>query len=908
MVDAPLPTSRDASCKSRDRGKPISHMIHATHVPFAFSATYSSPMAPTKGIPSRRKSIAVPSDQNKSVTGTRRRRAHSIAPGERLSPLSQARRSLVCLSLPDNIRYLIIYQAPRKSILKASINFNIGGDDLEDGVESGELTKDFQTDIRDNTTQRTIFARRVSFAETAHVRLFKDNNNTNSTASPQSSPGQEPMPSNEVNDENVYPGASPSRRRSYMRRSVAFSDNGEESMDMDMDDTALGPAAFLIANGDPANVDDAYDNEDEEYEGDDDDMEMTEAISRNIIRKRSLSLGVRPRHPLSNARDSINPPDIQNPSSEPDQSYMEDSTTSTSTSTVEYTIPLVKPPAPPTDAWLALRSVTHSGDTPYEAPASDEDDDGAQGMELRDAEQRLLAVRQSQDLERRASDESGDHGEEDSFSSTNDSFQDGDDGNHTVNVTGLMNRASLDAVTDANSTMELTGDYGEGIVHQAGRLSIAPIQHQPPEHEKSARQTVFSTPSQRSPSKGYKSPARPLPHATVPKPFNFSLTPQRHPHKPTSPSKMQTTKIPTPVFSVGRTARTSPKKRPAPDENLEETECRNSPAKKVAVSGKWPDTSTPHAVPATKPSPASAPKSPSHNKKTPLAHQAPSDASRPAVSVRRPSGYFAQRKSLGAGALVPPQNGSGMRRSPKKAGRMSVGHGDTHVQFDVDAEKEKIQQEKLARDQESRLSLAPPVAQRGPLVTEPDDMERDAGNPAVQWREDVQEQSFTEDGPPISIEQFFNMTGIRFMDEITAPRRSTIHGSALRPRRHSSPSSTSETDIALAEYVVAMSVDVPQLELYTYVSRDLEAWIERSKGIFREAEGEAEKATPELFREFIDAGEDGQAELLHQLKLIKANTHASAKSEWYDWKFQWVEQLYGKAERGFVDLEKVSLS
>ena len=669
-----------------------------------------------------------------------------------------------------------------------------------------------------------------------------------------------------------------------MRRSVPFSDNGEESMDMDMDNTGLEPAAFLISNGDPADAHANNEDEDEEYdEGDDDDMEMTEAISRNIIRKRSLSLGVQPRHPH----------DTQDPSSELDQSCTEDSTTSTSTSAVEYTVPLVKPPAPPTDAWLALRSVTHSGDTPYEAPPSDEGDDEAQGMELTDAEQRLAAARQSLDLGRRASDESGDRGEEDSFVSTNDSFLDGDDGNHTVNVTGLMNRVSLGAATDANSTMELTDDYGEGIVHQAGRLSVAPIQH-PLGREESAGQTVFSA-LQRSPSVGHKSSARPLPHATVPKPFNFGFTPQQYPQKPVSPLKIQTTKIPIPVFSAIHTPRTSPRKRPAQDENLEELERRNSSTKKVVVAGQWPDTSMPQAVPAANPTLASASKSPLHSKKAPF------------LTHRRPSGYFAQRRSLGTVALVPPQNGSGVRRSPKKPGRMSVGHGDTHVKLDVNAEKEKFQQEKLARDRESRQTRAPPVAQRSPIITELDNIERNTVNPAAQWREDLQEQSFTEDGPPISIEQFFNMTGIRFMDEITAPRRSTIHRSALRPRRHSSPSSMSETDIVLAEYVAAMSVDVPQLELYTYVSRDLEAWIERSKGIFREAEAEAEKVTPELFREFVDAGEDGQAELLHQLKLIKANAHGSAKSEWYDWKFQWVEQLYGKAEKGFTDLEKVCL-
>ncbi|KAH7927412.1 hypothetical protein BV22DRAFT_1061133 [Leucogyrophana mollusca] len=177
---------------------------------------------------------------------------------------------------------------------------------------------------------------------------------------------------------------------------------------------------------------------------------------------------------------------------------------------------------------------------------------------------------------------------------------------------------------------------------------------------------------------------------------------------------------------------------------------------------------------------------------------------------------------------------------------------------------------------------------------------QDIINPTEQWRGDVADGEFgDEDRPQISIEQFFEMTGIRFMDEIAAPRRSIIHPSAHRPPRRSSV----DTDIPLAEYAVAMSVDVPQLELYTHVSKDLQAWIERIKSIFQEAEEEAMKMTPELFLEFVSADEDGQAELLHQLKLIKINNIGQARSEWYDWKLQWVEQLYQKADQGFKDLE-----
>lgn len=174
-------------------------------------------------------------------------------------------------------------------------------------------------------------------------------------------------------------------------------------------------------------------------------------------------------------------------------------------------------------------------------------------------------------------------------------------------------------------------------------------------------------------------------------------------------------------------------------------------------------------------------------------------------------------------------------------------------------------------------------------------------NSTAQWQDDAQQGSGGEEGPQISIEQFFEITGIRFMDEIAAPRRSIAYPSVLRPPRRTS----NEVQIPLAEYVVAMAVDVPQLELYTHVSKDLQAWIERIQGIFREAEEEALKMTPQLFQEFVSTDESGQAELIHQLKLIKVHNHEQAKSEWYDWKMKWVEQLYQKASVGFQDLEGV---
>ena len=109
------------------------------------------------------------------------------------------------------------------------------------------------------------------------------------------------------------------------------------------------------------------------------------------------------------------------------------------------------------------------------------------------------------------------------------------------------------------------------------------------------------------------------------------------------------------------------------------------------------------------------------------------------------------------------------------------------------------------------------------------------------------------------------MTGIRFMDEITAPRRSTIHPGHLRQqnRRRSLSSSQSEAEpIPLAEYMAAMSIEVPQLELYNVLAEDLTGWIDESKKICKQAEEDVLKMTPALFTEFALADEVEKQDLL----------------------------------------------
>ncbi|KAF8139971.1 Spc7 kinetochore protein-domain-containing protein [Boletus edulis] len=893
--------------------------------------------------PVRRNSFAVANNKSQAHP-SRRRRAHSIAPGDPLSPAAKARRSL----------------APRKSILKAAVNDPDDGDDITQSMDM-TMTRDYR---EDNPTRKSL-GRRVSFANHAHVRLFEvPDHNTNSTASPQSSPAAEPDPDTPraTNDENVYPGAQKSRRRSSARHSIAFSEGGgEESMDMDSDDTGFSPSAFFRDRAE-GSIDDEFNDEDGPSDGD--DMDVTDVVPRNFVRKRSLSFGVS-RQPLANLsipQSSPHVQDDQNVSNE--TSYVEDESAQSQSFTLEgdvsqpmeFTIPLIRPPEPPSEAWLALRSATHSGDTPY-IPSSDDDGengDGAQEMELTDAVSRLQAARASLGLGEAGAEEGG----EDSFTSTEDSFVDegvGNDegGNRTVNVTQLMRRVSLGPSADSTMTSVFSSQEQEAInravpdippsipLADSQGIGIYPAIPESPESaatpadppasypETSAdddpipsaeaaaepmpssdRPPVFSAPQSMVPEAQSAPSGNPPKPTTIPESLNFTFTPKtRAPASPVRSRSSSPAKGPpssrkfTAAFAppitrppphkrtsdalhIDHGSQPSPAKRPANTERLSITPGRGTGAVRVPLS---PSKTSPLKM------------APFHAE----GQHGEGPSRRASFGFRRPSGYFAQRKSLGN--VVPDLTTTGRISPIKKAavslGRKSVGDSAGSGSRE-DATNHRSTSPTKVNDLEGQEQSSEPIRaspRRGSLPPILDDQNMQPNdNEDIHWTGEAGEEDVDDaQGPQISIEQFFEMTGIRFMDDIAAPRRSIVHPSVLRPSRRAS----TESQIPLAEYVVAMAVNAPQLELYSHVSKDLQSWVERIKEIHREAEEEVQKSTPPLFQEFITTDESGQAELLHQLKLIKAHNHAQAKSEWYDWKMQWVEQLYQKANEGFKDLE-----
>ncbi|PFH50764.1 hypothetical protein AMATHDRAFT_3619 [Amanita thiersii Skay4041] len=960
-------------------------------------------MGQKKGSPSRRKSIAVPYQDKPAFISRSKRRAHSIVPGDRLSPLARARRSLV----------------PRKSILKGSVNNSNGSQPnsqsptpqsqlLNPDDPNGTHASINTTADLDNTTRR----RRVSFAPRAFIRTFKKmskDDDTSSTGTPQSpydpdnAPHiQEVPPAPRFHDENDYPGSH--RRRSSVRYSIAPSE-GE-----DMDLTSIGPFDF---SANQAGDESALLDEEFGYGQSLDDMEVTAAVNGSLLHRRSLTSSHHPLHDANVSQTSDSYP------SDTDHSRDQE---------MEFTVPLGQSlrPAHEDEAWLALRQMTQSGtDSADEADAEVPD--------------QFASFNHNYNAEDSYNDEDVPH-----------NIENGDD---TINISRVLGwpssleedvqRLSLGNQDSSMDESEVYGSLAPVVVQTAPRLSttphpsIVPSELQPSivdpeeaaiadvraEQEEEVSRTPTGPAVFRPPQSNELASSSRVPDVGIvqgfslqnPRPFTFTApqsSPGRSPGRPpASPSKI-------PVFKPSFTAafappvsRPSPKKlasEPAPsssaamskrprsvedDGSLGEDDMSvelPNPAKRRAIANKWSTTgSTPTRTIATAPEnntlPKPKPLSPS--KKAPYQTSSSIPSAR-GSSSRRPSGYFARRRSLAVGATPQSNEQQGDGTSSTKDGsrafekmkaglgfrRASVGSSSTNAwkKFDktsiplpgakggqqkspgqVDNRSETSTQAvgpsttPLANtsptgDSRQNVSLQTQVEQiegqsevdlHGPqemeeapkhitsvdissiLESEDGDVEdaEDADTEPIEEQAHVdddkinsateeppngmQEPDPVEEVPSISIEQFLGMTKIRFMDEITAPRRS------IHPSQNPMRQAREANEITLAEYFVAMAVDIPQLELFTRVSRDLEAWMEQSRLVFSQAEEEAAKMTPELFAEYTRADEEGKAELLHQLNLIKTNVRAQARSEWYDWKLQWEEGLRETAEKAFNDLQ-----
>ncbi|TGO18401.1 hypothetical protein BTUL_0010g00710 [Botrytis tulipae] len=163
------------------------------------------------------------------------------------------------------------------------------------------------------------------------------------------------------------------------------------------------------------------------------------------------------------------------------------------------------------------------------------------------------------------------------------------------------------------------------------------------------------------------------------------------------------------------------------------------------------------------------------------------------------------------------------------------------------------------------------------------------------------------DNERIQLQDFLNMTSIRFMELTTTKRRHTI-----APKRSSDGPIrnrlSDQTKVSLEDCVAAGAATIPMLELFQHACHELKKYISDGRKTVREIESETFEENPPLFREYISAPADMKVVMDNQLKNVKTHSRLLSKGMWYDWRSTLLETVKDELVRsaeGMINDEEI---
>ncbi|KAI8937746.1 hypothetical protein NX059_005446 [Plenodomus lindquistii] len=137
----------------------------------------------------------------------------------------------------------------------------------------------------------------------------------------------------------------------------------------------------------------------------------------------------------------------------------------------------------------------------------------------------------------------------------------------------------------------------------------------------------------------------------------------------------------------------------------------------------------------------------------------------------------------------------------------------------------------------------------------------------------------------ISLQEFLDMTKIRFMDLSTTKRRHTAAPAAFHDVE------VEEKEESLDRYVVAGACTVPEYELYQHACHEMKKYISDGRHFVRTMEANVLEDNPLLFSEYLTAPPDQRIIMDNQFKNLKTNARLEARGEWYTWRSTLLQDL-----------------
>jgi kinetochore protein Spc7/SPC105 len=147
--------------------------------------------------------------------------------------------------------------------------------------------------------------------------------------------------------------------------------------------------------------------------------------------------------------------------------------------------------------------------------------------------------------------------------------------------------------------------------------------------------------------------------------------------------------------------------------------------------------------------------------------------------------------------------------------------------------------------------------------------------------ESVENQPSEEAGEEverISLQDFLDMTKIRFMDLSTTKRRHTAAPTAFYDK------DVDEKEESLDRYIVAAACTLPEFELYQHACHEMKKYISDGRHFVRTMEANVMEDNPMLFSEYLTAPPDQRVVMDNQFKNLKTNARLEARGEWYSWR------------------------
>lgn len=154
--------------------------------------------------------------------------------------------------------------------------------------------------------------------------------------------------------------------------------------------------------------------------------------------------------------------------------------------------------------------------------------------------------------------------------------------------------------------------------------------------------------------------------------------------------------------------------------------------------------------------------------------------------------------------------------------------------------------------------------------------------------EDVPEQNIDEDVDDterISLQDFLDLTRIRFMEVSATKRRHTAAPASFHDKE------VEEEEQGLDQYVVAGACTMPEYELYQHGCHELKKFISDGRSWVHLLEENVEEENPLLFSEYLTAPPDQRAIMDNQFKNLKTNARLTARGDWYTWRTNLLRDL-----------------